>query len=410
MPMHEFFSDAIVVGGGPCGSFTALNLAKLGINVNVFEEHAEIGVPSHCAGHLSIKGLKLLGLHPFPSEIVENVFYGAIFHSPKGKSFHVRFSSPVTCAVNRVLFDKYIAKMAEKAGAHYFLNSVVESLIIENDFVKAVIVRRGNAEEKFSAKVVMDAEGISSRILRQAGLAASNRRMLVKAVEAEVENVQDLETNMVEVFLGREYAPGFYAWLMPKGDGKAKVGLAAKIGNPRELLQRLMLKHPTASKKLRGAKILQTSFHSITLGGSIPKTFSNGFLVVGDAASHVKPTTGGGVIFGMTCAKIAAEVAYEALRKNDFSSDFLCTYQSRCNKTLGSDIKSMLRIKKMLDALPDHKIDDAIKFCAKIGLDKALQNFEDIDFQGRSFLRVLWNPRMPIALAYFLLSCLFANR
>lgn len=408
--MHEFFSDAIVVGGGPCGSLAALNLAKLGVDVNVFEEHAEIGVPCHCAGHLSIKGLKLLGLHPLPSEIVENVFYGAIFHSPKGKSFHVRFSSPVTCAVNRVLFDKYIAKMAEKAGAHYFLNSVVESVIIENGFVKAVIVRREKVKKRFSAKVVVDAEGISSRILRQAGLIAFNRRMLVKAVEAEVESVQGLETGMVEVFLGRDYAPGFYAWLMPKGDGKAKVGLAAKTGNPRELLQRLMLRHPTASKKLRVARILQASFHSITLGGPIPKAFSNGFLVVGDAASQVKPTTGGGVIFGMTCARIAAEVAYEALSKNDFSSDFLCMYQSRFNKILGSDVKFMLRMKKMLDALPDDKIDDAINFCARIGLDKTLQKFEDIDFQGRSFLRMLWKPRMPIALFYFLLSCLFANR
>jgi digeranylgeranylglycerophospholipid reductase len=410
MPTHEFFSDAIVVGGGPCGSFTALNLAKLGVDVNVFEEHAEIGVPCHCAGHLSIKGLKLLRLHPLPSEMVENVFYGAIFHSPKGRSFHVRFSSPVTCAVNRVLFDKYIAKMAEKAGAHYFLNSVVESVIIENGFVKAVIVRHGKVKERFSAKVVVDAEGISSRILRQAGLVAFDRHMFVKAVEAEVQNVQGLETGMVEVFLSRDYAPGFYAWLIPKGDGKAKVGLAARTGNPRELLQRLMLKHPTASKKLRSAKILQASFHSIPLGGPIPKTFSNGFLVVGDTASHVKPTTGGGVILGMTCANIAAEVACEALRNNDFSSDFLCKYQSRCNKTLGSDVKFMLRIKKMFDALPDDKIDDAINFCAKIRLDKALQNVEDIDFQGRSFLRMLWNPRMPTALFYFFLSCLFANR
>ena len=408
--MHGFFSDAIVVGGGPCGSFAALNLAKLGVNVNVFEEHAEIGVPCHCAGHLSIKGLKLLELYPLPSEIVENVFYGAIFHSPNAKSFRIRFSSPVTCAVNRVLFDRYIAKMAEKAGAHYFLDSVVESVIIKNGFAKSVIVRRGKADEKFSAKVVVDAEGISSKILRQAGLVAFNRRTLVKAVEAEVENVQGLETDMVEVFLGRNYAPGFYAWLMPKGDGKAKVGLAAKNGNPRELLQRLMLKHPTASKKLRSAKILQTSFHSITLGGPIPKTFTNGFLVLGDAASQVKPTTGGGVIFGMTCAKIAAEVAYKALRKNALSSDFLCTYQSRCKKTLGSDVKFMLRIKKMLDALPDNKVDGTINFCAKIGLDKALQKFEDMDFQGRSFLRMLRNPRMSIAFSYFLLSYLFANR
>ena len=408
--MHEIVSDVIIVGGGPCGSFTALNLARLGVNVNVFEEHAEIGVPSHCTGHLSIKSLKLLELYPLPSEIVENTFYGAIFHSPKGKSFYLRFSSPVTCAVNRVLFDKYIAETAEKVGAHYFLNSMVKSLIVENGFVKGVTVRCGKAEEKFSARVVVDAEGIQSRILRHVGLSSYGRNTLVKAVQAEVENVKDMETEMVEVFVGRDYAPGFYAWLMPKRDGKAKIGLAAKAGNPRELLQRLMLKHPIASKKLRGAKILQSSFHSITLGGPIPKTFSNGFLVVGDAASQVKPTTGGGVIFGMTCAKIATGVVYEALCKKDFSSDSLCTYQKHCNKMLGADFNFMLRIRKMLDALSDNKLDDAISFCARIGLDKALQNFEDIDFQGRSLLRMLWNPRVQLALFYFLVSYLLANR
>lgn len=405
----KLFSDVIVVGGGPCGSFTALNLAKLGVNVEVFEEHGEIGVPSHCPGHLSVRGLKLLGLYPLPSEIVENTFYGAIFHSPKGKDFSVRLSSPVTCAVNRVLFDKHIAEMAEDAGAHYSLNSMVESLITENDFVKGVVVRRGKTKERFSAKVVMDAEGVSSRILRQTGLPKLNRHMLVNAVHAEVENVKDLKTDMVEVYLGKDYAPGLYAWLIPKHDKKAKVGLAAKTGNPRKLLQRLMLKHPAASKKLHTAKILQSSFHPIPLGGTIPQTYSNGFLAVGDAASQVKPTTGGGVIFGMTCARVAAEIIREALRKNDFSSETLSEYQKGCDEILGFDAKFMLKTRKMLDALSDDKIDNAITFCTKIGLDKTLQNVKDIDFQGRSLLRMLWNPRFSVALLYFLFSYLFAN-
>lgn len=397
-------SDVIVVGGGPCGSFAALNLSKLGIDVTVFEEHSEIGVPSHCAGHLSIKNLKRLGLYPLPMEIIENTFYGATFHSPNGKEFSVRFSSPVTCVVNRTLFDKYVAEMAEDAGAYYCLNSRVESMIIKNGFVKGVSVKQhGKTEKKFLAKIVIDAEGISSRILRQTGLSTLNRHMLVNAVHAEVENVKDLKPDMVEVFLGRDYTPGSYAWLIPKLDGKANVGLAAKSGNPKELLQKLMLKHPVASKKLRTAKLLQFSFHPMTLGGPIPKTYSNGFLAVGDAASQVKPTTGGGVIFGMTCARVAAEVAYEALRKNGFSQEFLSVYQKRCEEKLGFDVNVMLKIRKILDAMPDDKIDDAINFCAKIGLDKVLQNVEDIDFQGRSLLRILWNPRVPTALLYFLL-------
>jgi geranylgeranyl reductase family protein len=400
-------SDVIVVGAGPCGSFTALKLAKLSRSVTVFEEHSQIGVPSHCAGHLSMKGLKQLGLQPLPPETVENIFYGANFYSPKGNRFSVRFSQPVTCAVDRAMFDKYIAQKAQDAGASFHLNSRVETLMIKNDFVRGAIVKNGETTESRLAGVVVDAEGISSRIMRQAGLLRPQK--LVKGVEAEVENVKDTESDVVDVYLGNSYAPGFYAWLIPKKDGKAKVGLAARTGNPKELLQKLMLKHPAASKKLRSSRILKASFHPITLEGPIGQTCSNGFLAVGDAASQVKPTTGGGVIIGMTCAQIAAEVASEALDKNDFSKQFLKKYQNRCRELLGFDMKIMLRIRKTLDTLSDQRIDEAIALCTKLGLDKTLQNAKDIDFQGQTLLQVLRSPRMLTALAYFSFAYLSAN-
>jgi len=406
----ETVSDAIIVGSGPCGLFTALNLAKQDITVTVFEEHDEIGIPCHCTGHLSIKGLRNLGLYPLPKDVIENIFFGANFYSPSGKKFSVRFSKPVTCVINRALFDKHIAEMAEKAGAQYCLNSRVNSLIIENDFVKGVSVKRnGEIDDKFMAKIVVDAEGISSRILRRAGLQPPNSNMFVNAVQAEVENVKDVEPDMVEVFLGKDYAPDLYAWLTPKHDGKAKVGLAAQKGNPKEFLQRLMCKHPAASKKLHTARILRTAFHPITLGGPVPKTYSNGFLAVGDVASQVKPTTGGGVILGMNCAKIAAEVAGEALHANDLSSNFLSKYQRRCEKILGFDMKAMLRVRRMLNKLSDKKVDGVISFCTKLGLDKTLQNVKDIDFQGKALVHALRSPRTFSALLYLFFLHLSAN-
>lgn len=395
-------ADVIVAGGGPVGSFTALKLAKLGAEVTVFEEHQKIGKPSHCAGHLSIRSLRNLGLYPLPGKIVENTYRQANFYSPSGFKFSITLNKPVTCAVNREAFDKLLADKAEAAGARYRLNSKAQSLLIEDGAVKGVAVEQGNKPERFAAKIVVDAEGISSRLLRQTGLAGLNGASLVYAVEAEVENVKDVDLDAVEVYMGKAYASGFYAWLMPRRDGTAKVGLATKAGNPREFLQRLMMKHPVASKQLSKAKITRTSFHPITLGGPIAKAYANGFLAVGDVASQVKPTTGGGVVFGLTCAGIAAEVADEAVRRKDVSSNVLQVYQKRCADTLGFDFSVMLRLRRFLDSLSDEKLDGFLRFCARMGVDKALGNVDEIDFQGQLLLKVVAKPAIFAALAYFL--------
>jgi digeranylgeranylglycerophospholipid reductase len=410
LQQRENVKDVAVVGGGPSGSFAALNLAKAGARVTVFEEHGTIGAPSHCAGHISIQSLRKLGLYPLSKDILENTFSQANFYSPKGFKFSVRLKKPVTCAINREAFDRLIAQKAETAGACYNLNSPVRTLLIENDFVKGVKVRRSNGqEETFPAKIVVDAEGISSRLLRQAGLSAHNRDKFVYAVEAEVENIKEVELDAVDVFLGKTFAPGFYAWLIPKCDGTAKIGLATRSGNPRDFLQRLISKHPVASEKLGKAKITRQAFHSISLGGPIPKSFSNGFLAIGDVASQVKPTTGGGVIFGLTCAQIAAQVALEALHKDDVSSRFLEMYQQRCGRVLDFDFKVMLRIRHFLDSLSDEKTDAVLRFCTKMGLAKTLEDIEEIDFQGQTFLKILTKPSAYAFLPYFVLLYLSAH-
>ncbi|MEM3464620.1 MAG: NAD(P)/FAD-dependent oxidoreductase, partial [Candidatus Bathyarchaeia archaeon] len=131
-------AEVIVIGGGPCGSFAALNLAKHGVRVKVFEEHGEIGFPAHCSGHVSLKGLSDLGLLPLPAKVVENTFCGAKFYSPNGVEFAVHFQKPSTCVVNRALFDRHIAELAKAHRVEYHLNTRAESLIIEDGYVKGV--------------------------------------------------------------------------------------------------------------------------------------------------------------------------------------------------------------------------------------------------------------------------------
>jgi geranylgeranyl reductase family protein len=402
--------EAAVIGGGPVGSYAALHLAKVGINVTVYEEHPQIGLPSHCAGHLSIRSLRSMGLYPLPNGIVENTFNTANFYSPAGTKFSIRLRRPVTATLNRACFDQYLAKQAEAAGARFMLNTRVQSLIIADGFVKGVNIQRNyEKEEQVYSKITLDAEGISSRLLRQAGLQALKPEGLVYAVEAEVENVQNVEHDAVEVYLGRSYASGFYGWLISRLDGSAKVGLATNLGNPSDCLRALMTKHPVASRQLGKAKVTEISYHAITLGGPIQKAYANGFLAAGDCASQVKPTTGGGVIFGLTSAKLAAETASQALKEGDVSSNALKVYQKRCSDLMSFDFSVMLRLRRFLDSLSDEKLDEMLRVCSKLGVDKALSGVDEIDFQGRMMLKAVEKPSMLAALAYFVMLHLSAN-
>jgi digeranylgeranylglycerophospholipid reductase len=402
--------DAIVIGGGPVGSYAALNLAKLGVKVSVFEEHSEIGLPSHCAGHISIRSLRSMGLYTLPNGIVENIFDTANFYSPTGNKFSLHLSSPVTTTLNRARFDQYLADQAKAAGAQFFLNTRVQSLLKVDGTVKGVKIQQNNQrEEEVYSKITLDAEGISSRLLNQADLTGLKPKGLVFAVEAEVENVKDIDSNAVEVYFGKSYAPGFYGWLIPRLDGTAKVGLATNHGNPREFLRTLMIKHPVASKQLGKAKITHLSYHAITLGGPISRAFGNGFLACGDCASQVKPTTGGGVIFGLTCAKIAAQTASEALKQGNVSANFLQIYQKRCSDILRFDFSVMLRLRRFLDSLSDEKVDEMLRVCSKLGVNNALTDVDEIDFQGKMILKALGKPAMLAALAYFAMLYLSAN-
>ena len=394
-------SDIIVVGAGPAGSFSALQAAKLGAQVTLYEEHGEIGVPSHCTGHVSLAGIKRLKLD-LPKEIFENKIKAATFYSPSGYPFSIRFSSPVTCVINRKLFDQHLAQKATEEGVELVHNARVDSLLIEKGSVKGALVRKKRNTERVASRVVIDAEGVSSSLLKQAGIPSRNRHMIVNGVRAEVDRVDGIEGDTVEVFLGSAYAPGFFAWIVPKKDGTAKIGLGTARGNQRDLLRHFIRHHPVASQRIKQSHITSLVYHPIPLGGPIARAFYNGLLIVGDAASHVKPTTGGGIVMGLTCARIAGKAAAYTVRYKDPSTFFLSEYEHRWKKQIGFDMAVMKRLRLMLNDFTDRQIDRLFSFCSQLGLDESLRGFGDIDFQGTSLVWMLKSPRFLATALYFL--------
>lgn len=396
-------ADVIVVGAGPAGSFSALQAAKLSAQVIICEEHDKIGVPSHCTGHISFNGIRRFNLR-LPKNVFENEIKSATFYSPSGYRFSVRFSSPVTCVVNRELFDQHLYSMALKAGVKILDNTCVDSLFIEKETVRGVIVKGKKRTKKLVSKVVIDAEGVSSSLLKRAGLPSLNRHMIVNGVQAEVDKIDNIDNDTVEVFLSRRFAPSFFAWIVPRRDGTAKVGLGTEKGNPRDCLRHFVRHNPIARQRLGRSTVTSLVYHPISLGGPIPRTFHDGLLVVGDAASHVKPTTGGGIIMGLTCAKIAGKTAAHAVHYRDSSANFLSEYERRWKKKVGFDMMAMKRLRLMLNGFSDKQLDQFIALCMRLRLDESLKNVRDIDFQGTSLIRIAKSPRILAATLYFLIA------
>jgi len=391
--------DIVVVGCGVAGATAAENAASLGSRVLILEEHEQAGVPSHCSGHVGIKSMKRLGVHP-PSNIIKNQIRGATFHSPSGQVLRLERQAPITWVLDRRAFDEHLAARAKTAGAEMWPNCRALSMRTLEPGTVQVRVSADGKPRSVSCRVVVDCEGVAPTLAPARPAGERRKSIWVNSAQVHVDRVTDSDNDMVEVYLGSKYAPGFFAWIIPWRDGSAKVGLATREGNAKTLLERFMKKHPDASRKLKASVGHQASFHPMPLGGPISKTFYPGMLVAGDSAQQVKPTTGGGIVFSLICGKAAGEVAHEATVMDDTSELFLSKYERQWRNEIGSDLSAMRRIRIMLFRLPDQYLERIFSVARSLGVASVLSRADDIDMQGRTLARLGLDPRLTVSMLY----------
>ncbi|WP_455284386.1 geranylgeranyl reductase family protein [[Eubacterium] cellulosolvens] len=392
-------TDIIVVGCGVAGATAAETAASLGSRVLLLEEHDKVGVPSHCSGHVGINSMKRLRV-PLAEKVIKNQIRGATFHSPSGQLLRIERKSPVTWVLDRRAFDQHLATRAQKAGVQMQFNSRAVSMQTSDKGLVQLRVRVGGESRVFDCKLVIDCEGAAPKLTPQVLSSERRKQMWVNSAQVHANHVEDLDHDMVEVYLGSVYAPGFFAWIIPWRDGSAKVGLAASEGNPRLLLERFMTKHPDVSRRLKDAPGRDVSFHPMPLGGPISKTFYPGMLIAGDSAQQVKPTTGGGIVFSLICGKTAGEVAHNASAVGDASEPFLSKYERQWKSEIGGDLNVMRRIRRMLFRLPDRQLEKIFSAARTFDVATVLNKADDIDMQSRTLARLGLDPRLMISLLY----------
>ncbi|MFV2041344.1 MAG: geranylgeranyl reductase family protein, partial [Candidatus Hydrothermarchaeales archaeon] len=335
----------------------------------------EIGYPVKCSGLFSISGLKQIGVDVSDSLICSTI-RGGRFYSPGGEDFLAYSKQDRAIVVERKMFDKELARDAVRAGAEIRLKTSARGMK-RNGRIEVKINEVGE-EKTISSKLLIGADGAGSQVARWAGIERENK--FVSGVQVEVA-AADVEPDVAEVYFGKSFAPGFYGWILPKGD-VFEVGVGSTGGSgktPRELLKRFMAEHPVASKKIDSKSILEFNTGAIPVGGP-RETVSDNVMLVGDAAGQTKASTGGGVVTGGICARIAADAAISAVEENNYSHEFLLeSYDRKWRAELEQEFMAHLFLKGIIDSATDRELDSLFTLLKREGVPELMTRFTDTD-------------------------------
>lgn len=259
---------------------------------------------------------------------------------------------------------------------------------INKSKVYVTLTSQGNHVNK-TCKAIVGADGVTSLVAKQTMLYNKNANELILAAQRELTRVNSLNHGFAEVFFGKIYSPGFFAWIIPNGTIEAKVGLCIHTGlkvTPIRQLNLFMNSHPNVAPRLKESIVIGENIHTIPTGGALNQTVNDGVLIVGDAAGQVKSTTGGGIYYSILCAKIAGETLTKGLERSEATvpKEELIGYEKKWRERIGEEISFSCKVRAFLDSLSDNEVDYLFQILRE---DKSIatliEAFADIDYQSK---------------------------
>ncbi|PAV14531.1 digeranylgeranylglycerophospholipid reductase [Methanosarcina spelaei] len=346
--------DVLVVGAGPAGSTAAMYAAENGASVLLLDKKKEIGSPIQCAGFLpdasEVQALlhearlpDTLKTYPESCVLQRTDTQRIITPNCNIKEFAVRGT-----VLDRLRYDQFLAEQAARAGAELMVKTRVTK-------IEGTTVETSGAfgKHRIKAKAIIGADGPNSFVAKSKGLALKpESREISVALEYQVRNV-DIDPSSLEMYFGKDFVPGGYAWIFPEGQDRANVGIGIRSGmaekgiSAKEYLHCFMLNHPLAGPKLKNCIIMNIIAGIIPVNGAPEKTATENTLIVGDAAGQVFATNGGGIPPAMIAGKVAGETAAEfAAGKCKLEE-----YDHRWRAQFGKALETSVQARQLMDGI-----------------------------------------------------------
>ena len=357
--MEEY--DVVIAGGSISGLMSAREIAKKGHSVLVLEEGFEIGTPDHCGGLVSKSALVELGIEP-TEKTFDSMIDSALIYAPSGKHIEINSKKQKVIVVNRRELDKQVARQAEQAGAE---------IRVKTGFKEKTKIGVKTTDGEIGCKVLVDCRGVSALI--------NNDRDGV-LLSAQYEVYADwIKDGRVEVYFDNAKYPGFFAWIIPSGNGTGKVGVAGREINVSNLMEQFL-------KNKGNHSTIRKIFAPIWIKGPIKKFVVENTVIAGDAAGQSKPTTAGGIY---SCG-MGGIFAGNAITKYLESADQvqLKQYQKNWHDKFGKEFEKQRLARKILERV-DNKTIDTIFDTITPEITDEISNKDDFDFHTTAIVKLL---------------------
>ncbi len=341
--------DVVVIGAGPGGATASRSLAEKGHNICIVDKDT-FPRDKPCGGGFSrsiIEEFKYL--KPRASDFLKGIARIGVLHSPNRQ---IALEGRVDMALTlRMDFDNVLLEEAIALGALPLTGTRAKHVVFRDDAVTVELADGTSVK----GKAVIGSDGVTSMVARETQLNnrwpnSSITACRVCEIPAAPNTIIERYTNDLKYhfFSNLGGKPG-YGWIFPKQDtinvGLGVVGTHAK-GLPNEFdsfiryLKSLdLLPKSTDLSRAKGALV--------PTAGPINVTFSNRCLILGDAAGHVSPLTGGGIAYAMKAARHAANVISYALENGAFDAQSLAKYQRLWQSDFGDDFRNQLLAQKI---------------------------------------------------------------
>jgi geranylgeranyl reductase family protein len=371
--MPDYY-DVIIAGGSVSGLLAGREIAARGLSVAILEEDAEIGTPEHCGGLVSINGIQNLGIIPSSNAIENKIKYARIFSY--SKIFELNAEEQKVIVLDRRVFDKQIAFQTQRMGGDIRVRCSMRSISKKNDsgnddhrhYYYDVRTSEGNLKCNY----FVDARGVTSILQR-------NREGVLQSAQYEV-YASWIERDTIEVKFDSERYPGFFAWIIPTGRGKAKVGVAGKSINAANALKSYM------DSKGQPYSVIRKVYAPIWVRGPLETFVYGRTLIIGDAAGQTKPTTAGGIYTcGMGGIFAGRAIAKSIEQNND---KLLYDYQKNWFSIFKEEFDKMIIARRLLERLDNEAIDELFSTITQVETEQ-LSKTGDFDFHSSALAKML---------------------